>query len=444
MTSTSRTPVARSKAPSPAKVAMASFIGTTIEWYDYFIFGAAAVLVLNQQFFPTLDPLAGVLASFATFAVAFIARPFGGAFFGHFGDRIGRKKMLVWSVVTMGAGTFVVGLLPNYETIGIWAPVLLVVCRFLQGFAVGGEWGGAVLMSLEHAPANKRAFYASFPQAGVPAGTVLSSGTFALLVLMPQEDLMSWGWRIPFIASIVLVAVGLWIRLKVTESPEFLKVKERNEAPKVPVWDVLKFHKRSLLTGMLCTFAPNIIFYIATVFLLKYGPAELGISSNTIFVALMIAASLQVITLPYFATFADRHSKKRLLLVGCVLVALGSFPVFWLFSIGTFWGVLAAMVLALPILHGISYGVISGYTAELFPARVRYTGTSLAYQLGGIITSAPVPIVATLLIDQYDSYWPVAVYITVSAILGFIIIAIAPKQVAVHDNKRASSEEVPA
>ncbi|WP_353713597.1 MFS transporter [Arthrobacter sp. K5] len=215
---------------------MASFIGTTIEWYDYYIFGAATVLVLNSQFFPTLDPFAGTLASFATFAVAFIARPFGGAFFGHFGDKIGRKKMLVWSVLAMGLGTLVVGLLPNYATIGIWAPILLVVCRFLQGFAVGGEWGGAVLMSLEHAPANKRAFFASFPQAGVPAGTVLSSGTFALIALMPQDQLLAWGWRIPFIASVLLVVVGLWIRLKVTESPEFLKSRKRTRFQRFPPW----------------------------------------------------------------------------------------------------------------------------------------------------------------------------------------------------------------
>jgi metabolite-proton symporter len=409
------------------KVAMASFIGTTIEWYDYYIFGAATVLVLNSQFFPTLDPFAGTLAAFATFAVAFIARPFGGAFFGHYGDKIGRKKMLVWSVLTMGLGTLVVGLLPNYDAIGIWAPILLVVCRFLQGFAVGGEWGGAVLMSLEHAPANKRAFFASFPQAGVPAGTVLSSGTFALIALMPQEDLLAWGWRIPFIASVLLVVVGLWIRLKVTESPEFLEIQEKDETHKVPALEVFKSHKRSLVHGILCGFAPNFTFYIATVFLVSYGPKQLGIPTGTIFVALMIAASLQVFTLPFFATFADKHSLKRVLLTGCVLVAAGAFPVFALFSTGTFWGILAALVIALPILHGVSYGVISGFTAELFPTKVRYTGTSLAYQLGGIVTSAPVPIIATLLIEEYQTSDAVAWYMVIAAVLGFIAIITAPR-----------------
>ncbi|OUM45091.1 MFS transporter [Arthrobacter sedimenti] len=435
-------PATLASPPSPTKVALASFIGTTIEWYDYYIFGAATVLVLNSQFFPTLDPLAGTLASFATFAVAFIARPFGGAFFGHFGDRIGRKKMLIWSVLTMGLGTLLVGLLPNYAAIGIWAPILLVVCRFLQGFAVGGEWGGAVLMSLEHAPANKRAFFASFPQAGVPAGTVLSSGTFALLSLMPEDQLLSWGWRIPFIASIVLVAVGLWIRLKVTESPEFLKIQEKNEVPKVPAFDVFKSHKRSLVHGILCGFAPNFTFYIATVFLVSYGPKQLGIPSGTIFVALMIAATLQVFTLPFFATFADKHSLKRVLLTGCVLVAAGAFPVFALFSTGTFWGILAALIIALPVLHAISYGVISGFTAELFPTEVRYTGTSLAYQLGGIITSAPVPIIATLLIERYNSSDAVAWYMVISAVLGFIAIATAKTVRKTRGSENAHTDEL--
>ena len=415
-------------APSPAKVASASFIGTTIEWYDYYIFGTASVLIFNTQFFPNLDPFAGTLAAFATFAVAFIARPFGGAFFGHFGDRIGRKKMLVLSVVTMGAGTLVVGLLPTYATIGIWAPILLVLCRFLQGFAVGGEWGGAVLMSLEHAPENKRAFYASFPQAGVPAGTVLSAGTFALLTLMPAEDFQAWGWRIPFLASVILVAIGLYIRLRVTESPEFLAVKERNEVPKVPAVEIFKYHKWPLVAGMLCTFAPNIVFYIATVFLVSYGPAEVGVSGQTIFVALMIAACLQIVSMPFIATFADKYSKRGLLLVGCVIVAVGAFPIFMLFNIGTFWGVLGALVLALPIMHAFSYGAISGFTAELFPARVRYTGTSLAYQLGGIITSAPVPIIATLLIRETGTSASVSLYIIVAALLGFTIIALAPRR----------------
>ncbi|MFB6672087.1 MFS transporter [Streptomyces sp. NPDC056390] len=412
--------------PSPMKVALASFIGTTIEWYDYYIFGAATVLVLNSQFFPDLSALAGTLASFATFAVAFIARPVGGAFFGHFGDRIGRKKMLVWSVLVMGLGTLAVGLLPNYATIGVWAPVLLVICRFLQGFAVGGEWGGAVLMSLEHAPADKRAFFSSFPQAGVPAGTLLSSGAFALIALMPESALLAWGWRIPFIASALLVAVGLWIRLKVTESPEFLAIKNSDAAPQIPVWDLLKSHKRSLAHGMLCSAAPNITFYIATVFFVSYGPKELGIPSNTVFIALMIAAGVQIFALPFFARYADRHSPKRLLLIGCLLVGFGAFPVFALFNTGTFWGVLAALLLALPVLHGVSYGVISGFTAELFPTQVRYTGTSLAYQLGQIITSAPVPIVATLLIDRYHSSNGVALYMIASAALGFVGIATAP------------------
>ena len=415
---------AAAKKPSPLKVASASFIGTTIEWYDFYIFGTASALVFNKLFFPSLDPFAGTLAALATFAVAFIARPLGGAFFGHFGDRIGRKKMLVWSVLAMGSGTLVVGLLPTYGAIGIAAPAILVICRFLQGFAVGGEWGGAVLMSLEHAPEHRRAFYASFPQAGVPAGTVLSSGTFALLTLMPSDAFMAWGWRIPFIATVLLVAVGLWIRLTVTESPEFLEVQVKDETPKVPVLEIFRSHKKGLVVGMLCAFAPNVIFYIATVFLVSYGPKSLGINSNAIFIAMMIAASIQIFTLPYFATFADRHSKKKLLMIGSAAVVVGAYPVFWLFNTGTFAGILTAMVIALPIMHGLSYGVVSGYTAELFPAPVRYTGTSLAYQLGGIVTMAPVPAVAALLLAQTGTSNAVAAYILVCAFVGFVAVAI--------------------
>lgn len=413
--------------PSPAKVAVASLIGTTIEWYDYYIFSTATVLIFNSHFFPTLDPLAGTLASFATFAVAFIARPFGAAFFGHFGDRVGRKKMLVWSVLLMGLGTLVVGILPTYDAIGIFAPILLVLCRFMQGFAVGGEWGGAVLMSLEHAPQNRRAFYASFPQVGVPAGTVLSSGTFALLTMMPDEQFQAWGWRIPFLATVLLVALGLWIRLKVTESPEFIAIQEADETPRVPVWDVLKWHKWPLIVGMLCVFAPNIVFYIATVFMVKFGPEQLDIERNTIFVCLMIAATLQCLTMPFIAQIADKTSKRALLLAGSAAAALGAFPFYWLFTTGEFWGILAAMVLALPVVHAIAYGAISGFTAELFPARVRYTGTSLANQLGSIVTSAPVPLVATLLMSNFGPVAAIVGYVIVASAIGFTFIFLAPR-----------------
>ncbi|GAA0896404.1 MFS transporter [Pseudonocardia zijingensis] len=412
--------------PSAAKVAVASFIGTTIEWYDYLVFGAATVLVFNPLFFPTLDPLAGTIAGFATLAVAFLARPLGGLVFGHFGDRIGRKKMLVLSVVLMGAGTFAVGLLPTYETIGIWAPVLLVTLRFVQGFAVGGEWGGAVVMSLEHAPPHRRAFYASFPQAGVPAGTFLSSGAFFLVTLMPEEQLLSWGWRVPFLASALLIVVGLYIRLRVTESPEFLALKKSGDLVRLPAADIFASHKRALVVGMLCMLAANAIFYLASTFFLSYGPNHLGLSRGLVLTALLVAAAIQVVTMPLFAIVADRVGPRNFLIAGCGVVAVCAFPVFLLVDTGTTAGVFAAYLLALPVLHALVYGAVAGFTAELFPPRARYTGSSVAYHLGGAVTAAPVPIVATLLLAEFGSSSAIAVYLALAAVVCGIVIALAP------------------
>jgi metabolite-proton symporter len=424
--STTRSDTPEHPPPSAAKVAVASFIGTTIEWYDYLVFGAATVLVFNPLFFPTLDPLAGTLAGFATLAVAFLARPLGGLVFGHFGDRIGRKKMLVLSVVMMGAGTFAVGLLPTYATVGIWAPILLVALRFVQGFAVGGEWGGAVVMSLEHAPPNRRAFYASFPQAGVPAGTFLSSGAFFLVTLMPEEQLLAWGWRIPFLCSALLIAVGLYIRLRVTESPEFLAMQDRGEVAELPAAEIFRSHKRALVVGMLCMLAANAVFYLASTFFLSYGPVHLGLSRGLVLTALLVAAAIQVVTLPLFAIVADRTGAKRFLIAGCLLVAAGAFPLFLLFDTGTVVGVVAAYLLALPVLHAVVYGAISSFTAELFPPAARYTGSSVAYHLGGAVTAAPVPIVATLLLAEFGSSSAIAVYVIVAALVCGVVIALAP------------------
>ena len=412
--------------PDPRRAAFSSFIGTTIEWYDYYIFGTAAVLVLNNQFFPTLDPFAATMASFATFGVAFVARPLGGALFGHFGDRVSRKKMLVWSIVAMGLATLTVGLLPNYDAIGVWAPILLVTCRFIQGIAVGGEWGGAVLMALEHAPPDKRAFYASWPQCGVPAGIVLSSGTFFLVQLMPEEAMQAWGWRIPFLLSVILIGVGLYIRLRVTESPEFLEVKERGEQSKVPAGDIFRSHKKSLIIGMLSTAAPNIVFYLATVFMLSYGP-KVGIDRSLIFVSLIIAAAFQVVSMPYIATFADKHSPRTVLLGGAILVGATAFPIFALFNTGTAWGVMLAMLIALPVVHATAYGAVSSFIAELFPANVRFSGSALSYQLGGIVTSAPVPMVATLLYENYHTSNAIALYVVAAAIVTLIFVMMAPR-----------------
>ncbi len=414
--------------PSPKTVAMASLVGTTIEWFDYLVFGAATVLILNPLFFPSENPVNSTLAGFGAIAVAFIARPLGGLFFGHYGDRIGRKRMLVLSVLLMGFGTFAVGLLPTYEQIGMWAPIILVVLRFFQGFAVGGEWGGAVLMSLEHAPPHRRAFYASFPQAGVPAGVVLSTGAIAIITeVFSEEALLAWAWRLPFLMSILLVAVGLWVRLRVTESPEFLALQKEKEPPKVPASDVVKSHKRALTAGMLASLAPNAMFYLASTFFLSYATTTLGVPRNTVLVALIVAATLEVVTLPLFTVLADRWTTRRFLVVASILVAVGAVPVLLLINLATAAGVFAAYFIALPVLHAVSYGVVAGFTADLFPAEVRYTGSSMAYQFGGLITSAPVPIIASMLLASTGSSISIAIYVIAACALGAVVVAFAPR-----------------
>lgn len=413
--------------PTPLRVALASAVGTAIDWYDYLVFGAAAVLVFNRLFFPALDPLAGTLAGFSTVAVAFLARPIGAVVFGHFGDRFGRKRMLVLSVVTMGAGTFAVGLLPTYQSIGIWAPILLLVLRLAQGFAVGGEWGGAVVISMEHAPPHRRAFFASLPQAGVPAGAFLSSGAFLLVTLLPEDDLLAWGWRIPFLCSASLVAVGLYIRLRLTESPEFLDLRERGGVARAPALSLLRAHKRALLVGMFCAMAANTVFYLSSQFLLHYGPAGLDLDRRLVLFALLTAAAVETFTLPLFALLVDRIGTRRFLLGACAGVAAGALPVFLLFESRHPAGVFLAFLLALPVLHGLSYGPVSRFTAELFPVPVRYTGSSVAYHLGGAVTSAPVPIVATLLLTTVGSSVAVAGYLLAAALVCGLAIYLAPR-----------------
>jgi metabolite-proton symporter len=424
-------PAERPASVSPVKVAFASFIGTTVEWYDYFIFGTAAVLVLNQQFFPTLSPTAGTLAAFATFSVAFIARPLGSIIFGHFGDLVSRKKMLVFSLLGMGLATVLVGLVPNFAAIGTAAPVILVALRFLQGVAVGGEWGGAVLMALEHAPARRRAFFASWPQAGVPAGIVLATGAFYLVQLMPEDQFQSWGWRIPFLASALLIAVGLYIRLKVTESPEFARMQDdearREHRQRAPITEVLREHKRSVLIGALAIAGGNTVFYLSTVYMLAHGPQDLGFDRGMILLMIMAAAAIDIVSMPLVAMIADRIGRRQLLQIGAVIGIVIGVPMFALFQTGTPWGIFLAAFLALPVGHAFSSAVITSFIPGLFETRVRYTGAGLAYQLSGIIASAPAPFVATFLYAETQSSLAVGAYLSVVSAVALISISCGPR-----------------
>ncbi|MEH1016221.1 MFS transporter [Micromonospora sp. CPCC 206060] len=407
-----------------ARVALTSFIGTTIEWYDFILFGVAAATVFDKLFFPALSPTAGALASFATFGVAFVARPFGAVLFGHFGDRIGRKPIFILTLLIMCVGTLGTGLLPTYEAIGLWAPVLLVVTRLMQGVAVGGEWGGAVLMVVEHAPPSKRGFYGAWPQAGAYLALALSNGAFYLVGLLPEEQFLSWGWRIPFLASVVLFFVGLYARRHVLESPASRDVRESRRRFAVPLIQLLRTQKRSLIIGSASLGAANISFYVATVFILSYGPETVGISQNAVLSAIVVAALVAVPLNLLGAAISDRVGRKRLIVGGAIFTAVVAFPFFWLFDTGNPFLVGVALVLMVAVSSAVTYAPLSSFIAELFDARLRYTGAALSYHLAGSVLAGPAPFIAAALYSKAGSPWVIAVYIMVGCVIT--VVALLP------------------
>ncbi len=409
------------------KVALASFIGTTIEWYDYFLFGTAAALVFNQLFFPNVDPLIGTLAAFATFAVGFVARPLGGAIFGHYGDRIGRKAMLVLTLLIMGIATFLIGLLPTYETIGIWAPILLVVLRLLQGFGVGGEWGGAVLMAVEHSPGGRRGFYGSWPQMGVPAGLLLSTGVFTIFSSLPNEQFLAWGWRVPFLLSILLVAVGLYIRLAILETPAFRQVQETQTEARMPIMDVLRTNLKGVLLVIGMRIAENGSFFIFSVFVLSYATEQLGLARSLVLAGVMIAATIQLFAVPVWGALSDKIGRRPVYLFGAAFTLLFAFPSFWLINTQATILVWLAIVLALAVGHAAMYGPQAAFLPELFGTRVRYSGIAFSRELASVVAGALSPFIATALLAWAGSYWPVAVYLAAMALITIVAVYLAPE-----------------
>jgi metabolite-proton symporter len=401
------------------RVVAASLIGTTIEWYDFFLYGSAAALVFNRLFFPEFDPLVGTLLAFATYALGFVARPVGGIVFGHFGDRIGRKRLLMLSLVMMGFATVLIGLLPTYDQIGIWAPLALIVLRLIQGFAVGGEWGGAVLMAAEHGDAARRGFWASWPQAGVPAGNLLAAGVLALMAgLQPEEDFLEWGWRVPFILSALLVVVGWYIRNRVTESPMFEKALDEAEVPpKLPAMDVIRERPRAILLGAGLRVGENISYYILTVFSLTYLVDVASESRSLALNALLIGAAVQFFAIPGFALLSDRIGRKPVYAFGGLGLAAWSFALFPLLGSGSHLEIYLALVVGL-VLHGAMYGPQAAFITELFPTRIRYSGVSIAYQLTSIVAGSLAPIIALALYQQYGSAMPVAIYVAVACAIS--------------------------
>ncbi|MFD4640699.1 MFS transporter [Lentzea sp. NPDC058436] len=411
------------------KVVGASLIGTTVEWYDFFLYGSAAALVFNKLFFPTADPLNGTLLAFTTYAIGFLARPLGGVVFGHFGDRLGRKKLLVLSLLLMGGATMLMGVLPTYASVGILAPLLLTFLRLVQGFALGGEWGGAVLIVSEHGDAKRRGFWASWPQAGVPCGNLLATGVLAILAaVQSDEDFLAWGWRIPFLLSGVLVVIGLWIRLTVSESPIFLAAQEkRAKEPveeKAPVLVLLKHNWREVLIAMGARFAENVSYYVITAFILVYVVTGLGLSKSVGLNAVLIASAVHLVSIPVWGHLSDRFGRRSIYLVGAVGMGVWIFAFFALLDTKDPVLITLATTIGL-VLHGAMYGPQAAFFSELFGTRVRYSGASVGYQLASIAAGALAPLIATALLKEFGASLPISIYVVATCVITVIAILLA-------------------
>lgn len=410
-------------APNPQmvrRVALASAIGTTVEWYDYFIYATATALVFGKLFFPQFSAEAGTMAAFATFAIGYFARPLGGIVFGHLGDRIGRKKMLVLSLMMMGVSTIGVGFLPTFAAIGIAAPVLLLILRMVQGFAVSGEWGGAVLMAVEHAPNGRRGFYGSWPQVGVPAGLLLANLVFLLLTnALSADDFLAWGWRLPFLASVVLIVIGLFIRLRVEESPLFAKLAVKQEAVRLPLAEVLRKYPKQVILGSLLMIATVAVGYIISTYSLSYATQVLGLSQSSMLMAVLVAAAIGAVGLVVAGILSDKVGRKKVFAAGAVGQIVWAFPFFALLNTKSFPLVLVALIVMQLCVYAM-YGPVAAMLAELFGTRVRYTGISLVYQIGSIAGAGFAPLIATGIFASTGSTVLISAYIVGISVISLV------------------------
>ncbi|MDB5935474.1 MAG: yhjE [Massilia sp.] len=417
------------KTNSPATVLFASLIGTTIEFFDFYIYATAAVLVFPKLFFPASDAAAATLQSLATFALAFLARPIGSAVFGHFGDRVGRKATLVAALLTMGVSTVVIGVLPTYASIGTLAPLLLALCRFGQGLGLGGEWGGAVLLATENAPPGKRAWYGMFPQLGAPIGFFLSGGTFLLLTqYLSEAEFFRYGWRIPFIASALLVIVGLYIRLSLTETPAFKQVLAKKEVVKVPVLTVLREHSRELVLGTFTAMATFVLFYLMTVFTLGWGTSHLGFSRHDFLLLQLFAVLFFGLSIPVSALLADRYGRRETMIWVSAAIAGFGLVLAPLFGSGSTPTVAAFLAIGLALM-GMTYGPLGTLLSEMFPAEVRYTGASLTFNLAGILGASLAPYAATWLATNYGLAY-VGYYLSAAALISLVALLLTRRTAA--------------
>jgi metabolite-proton symporter len=400
----------------------ASAVGTTVEWYDFFLYGVAAATVFPQTFFPQSDPFIGTLLSFSTYFVGFVARPMGAAIFGHYGDRVGRKALLVITMVMMGVATVGIGLVPSYATIGIWGAVALTVLRLIQGLSIGGEWSGSVLMAGEWTDPKRRGFTTSFAQFGAPAGMVLANGALALMTLTTtEEQFLQWGWRIPFLASIVLVFVGMYIRLGILETPVFAKLKAKGAVAKAPVVEVLRKNWREVLLTALLRTGQQVPFYIFTTYIITYATGQLGYSRSTILNFVIIQSLISTVTIPLMGHLSDLYGRRTITAIGCVVMMVFPFVYFGMLDSGSLVLVFIAIAIALP-LHDLQYGPQAAFISESFPGSLRYSGSSLGYQLASITAGGPAPIIAVLLLRQYGTSTAIAVYMSLCAVASLVAV----------------------
>jgi metabolite-proton symporter len=415
---------AEPEAPSERRMLVeaiiASTVGTTIEWYDFFLYGTAAALVFPHLFFPEFDPFVGQVLSFGTFTVGFVARPLGGVIFGYLGDRLGRKSTLVLTLLLMGVSTVLIGLLPTYERVGVAAPLLLTGLRFLQGVGVGGEWGGAVLLALESGHRGRRGFYASWPQAGVPLGLLTSTAAFALFQeALPREAFLAWGWRVPFYLSGLLIVVGLVIRARVLETPLFAQVRRTDQVAQSPVREAVRRYWRQILLAAGARVTENACFYLFSVYVLAYGKDQLGLETRLLLLAVNVAAAVEFFTIPLFGSLSDRWSRKRSYVAGCLFLIGFALPYFALLQTRQPVWVVTAVVVSLAVGHAMLYSVQASLIPELFGTRLRYTGASLGYQLAAPFAGGLAPLVATSLAHYFPGQsWPLAGYIVAMSVLS--------------------------
>jgi MFS transporter, MHS family, shikimate and dehydroshikimate transport protein len=421
-------------------IALASAIGTTIEWYDFFLYGVMTPLVLNKLFFPNADVLISTLLAYGTFFVGFLSRPIGGVIFGHYGDRLGRKTVLILTLLIMGVATFLIGLLPTYASAGMWAPLLLLALRIFQGIGIGGEWGGAVLMAVEHSPSGQRGFYGAWPQIGVPAGLLLSAGVVNLLSFLNNDDFFAWGWRIAFLLSAILVVIGLYIRLRIMETPAFKTAQQENKIAAVPIAELFRSHTKNTLLGLGARYIEGVTFNVYGVFLVGYLTSTLHMSRQSALSAVMVASAIMIVMLPLCGRLSDRIGRRKVFGIASLLIGVLSFPAFWFMGPQSPLLTIIAVAVPFALVYPAVYGPEAALFSELFDTRVRYTGISFVYQFSGIFASGLTPIVATALLPLGGGQpWLICLYIlVVSAISALSVYAMTDR----HKSDIAADQKV--